>query len=207
MSKIVYVWREDAPLSADVYSTRRGNTTHTVPRYWDGSRWWALKWKAKGAPVKTFPILWNKASYEPKPQGNAFGTAHEYHAQVISGQDGIRWGERVRVFDDKEILDFAIADGYLPDDFRGFAQEALRNPIAAKVYHTVALTKDGAVLRVFEADLSLEQAKTLYEREIQKLDEIQYKSSTVKMCVLKGCDWGRYQTVNAEDIVVSHSFN
>lgn len=122
MAELKYIWRDSNPPKPDVYLTRRGNTKHSIERYWDGKNWWQLVFMSEREVTEgckpTTPSPWNSKSYEPRPKRRPWHTGKEaWHMRLITekagGQAGMKWGERYQHYSDTEILNQLINDGTL----------------------------------------------------------------------------------------------
>lgn len=127
MAELKYIWRDSKPPKPDVYLTRRGNTKHSIERYWDGENWWQLVFMTEREVAEgrkpTTPSPWNSKSYEPRPKRRPWHTGKEaWHMRLITekagGQAGMKWGERYMHFSDTEILNRLIELEVIPAEVR-----------------------------------------------------------------------------------------
>lgn len=121
MSRVDFKWSTDHPPAADVYTTRRNQSTYLTLRYWDGKDWFEI---AYGNSRGGIPMKWPKRSRTRKPK---YCRDSKIFLRKISARLGdIRWGEPFKVFDEKEVLAHLVKIGHLPLDWRTRYQDDMR---------------------------------------------------------------------------------
>lgn len=133
MSRTDYAWSAALPPKPNVYMTRRNaSKVHSI-RYWDGERWHdigitrTLRRDAAGRITRAAakPFKWPKGSGIRRP-----AWMRQYREQIglrnISDQSPIQWGTPFEVYDEKEVLDYLVACGRLPCNWRQAYQGEMR---------------------------------------------------------------------------------
>lgn len=126
--RIHYDFHASPPPMVGVYMTQRGQTKHRALRFWDGKAWWGLSMESVSKLLSTgrqnLSVPKTFWTYEPfRPAWSYSDKKYSWtktfisHAQQ-SGERTIRWGERTKIYSDRDLLNAAIKLGFLPETIR-----------------------------------------------------------------------------------------
>jgi hypothetical protein len=125
MPQIKYQWIKGAPgdKTPSLWITCLSNENYTAPRYWDGSRWWAIE-RSRGRACS--PFVWPKGCSTGPFARYAWMKKYPLRLRNISDQTKVRFGIPFKHFTPEETLQWLVQQGRLPADWKEAYQDDMR---------------------------------------------------------------------------------